>query len=158
MPDVYVDVYEFPDGTQVHFKDDRVDNLPKPMVYKGTLGTGGTITALPVDGSADIGDTYKVITAGTYAGTAADVGDVFICQTKTLSANTWDLIPSGDEPAQTASEVDYANGTSGLAATNVQDAIDEVDGNMKSTAEADALYHLGFYLDSNGGLCQVNSI
>ena len=97
MPDVYVDVFEFPDGTQVHFKDDRVDNLPKPMVYKGTLGTGGTITTLPVDGSATVGDTYKVITAGTYAEVDADIGDMFVCQTKTSSTNTWDHVPSGDD-------------------------------------------------------------
>lgn len=28
-------------------------------------------------------------------------------------------------------------------------------GKMTSTAEADAQYHLGFYLDTNGDLCQV---
>jgi hypothetical protein len=38
------------------------------MVFKGSLGTGGTITTLPVDGSAKVGDTYKVITDGTYNG------------------------------------------------------------------------------------------
>lgn len=31
-----------------------------------------------------------------------------------------------------------------------------VTGKMKSTAEADAMYHLGFYLDENGDLCQVD--
>lgn len=31
-----------------------------------------------------------------------------------------------------------------------------VTGKMKSTAEADAAYHLGFYLDENGDLCQVD--
>ena len=29
---------------------------------------------------------------------------------------------------------------------------------MEDTTSAGALYHLGFYLDDNGGLCQVNSI
>ena len=67
------------------------------MVFRGSLGTGGTITSLPADGSAAVGDTYKVITAGTYDGKAAKVGDTFICLTKTSSANTWELIPSGDE-------------------------------------------------------------
>ena len=76
----------------------KVENLPSPMVYKGQLGTGGVISVLPVDGSADVGDTYKVITAGTYAGVSADVGDMFTCLTKTSSANTWDYFPSGDEP------------------------------------------------------------
>ena len=82
-----------------------IDNLPEPMVFKGSLGTGGTIIALPVNGSASIGDTYKVITAGTYASKAAKVGDTFICLTKTSSANTWELIPSGDEPSGTVTSV-----------------------------------------------------
>lgn len=32
----------------------------------------------------------------------------------------------------------------------------EIYGKMTSTAEADAKYHLGFYLDANGDLCQVD--
>lgn len=79
--------------------------LPDPMVFRGSLGTGGTITILPVDGSATIGDTYKVITDGTYAGQTAKIGDTFICLTKTLSANTWVHIPSGDEPSGTVTSV-----------------------------------------------------
>ena len=82
-----------------------IDNLPEPMVFKGSLGTGGTITALPVNGTASIGDTYKVITAGTYAGQTAKIGDTFICDSKTSSANTWTLIPSGDEPSGTVTSV-----------------------------------------------------
>ncbi len=82
-----------------------IDNLPDPMVFKGSLGTGGTITALPTNGTASVGDTYKVITAGTYANKAAKVGDTFICLTKTSSANTWELIPSGDEPSGTVTSV-----------------------------------------------------
>jgi len=74
-----------------------IDNLPNPMVLKGSLGTTGTITQLPTDGSANIGDTYKVITAGTYAGTVAKIGDFFSCLTKTSSVNTWEYFPSGDE-------------------------------------------------------------
>lgn len=90
-----------------------IDNLPEPMVFKGSLGTGGTITALPVDGTATIGDTYKVITAGTYAGKAAKIGDTFICLTKTSSANTWELIPSGDEPSGTVTSVATGVGLTG---------------------------------------------
>lgn len=82
-----------------------IDNLPEPMVFKGSLGTGGTVTTLPVDGSATIGDTYKVITAGTYVSQTAKVGDTFICDSKTSSANTWVLIPSGDEPSGTVTSV-----------------------------------------------------
>ena len=87
------------------FVKTAIDNLPDPMVFKGSLGTGGTITALPVDGSANIGDTYKVITDGTYASKAAKVGDTFICLTKTSNANTWELIPSGDDAGGTVTSV-----------------------------------------------------
>ena len=147
------DMIDWPDGTRTILRDNRVDNLPDPMVYRGTLGTGGTITTLPVDGSAAIGDTYKVITAGTYAGQEADVGDMFICHTKTSSANTWDYVPSGDDPPQTASETSYANGTSGLAATNVQDAIDEVVANdlkVKTITTSNRYY--GFITDAADGV------
>lgn len=87
-----------------------IQSLPEPMVFRGSLGQGGTITSLPVNGSADVGDTYKVITAGTYASQVAKVGDTFICLTKTSSANTWELIPSGDEPSGTVTSVGVSNG------------------------------------------------
>ena len=89
---------------------DAISGLPDAMVFKGSLGTGGTITSLPTNGSASIGDTYKVITAGTYASKAADVGDTFVCLTKTSTANTWEIIPSGDEPSGTVTSVGISNG------------------------------------------------
>ena len=58
--------------------------------------------------------------------------------------------------SSSADDVSYDNTSSGLQSTNVQDAIDEVEANIEDTDNP--LYHLGFYLDSNGGLCQVNSI
>lgn len=87
------------------YVDKAIEDLPEPMVFRGSLGTGGTITSLPVDGSAAVGDTYKVITAGTYDSKTAKVGDTFICLTKTSSANTWELIPSGDEPSGTVTSI-----------------------------------------------------
>ena len=76
--------------------DGRIDNLPEPMVFKGTLGVGGTIQTLPTASASNEGWTYKVITAGTYAGTTAKVGDVF-----TSDGSSWVLIPSGDEDSDT---------------------------------------------------------
>jgi hypothetical protein len=46
------------------------------MVFKGTLGTGGTVTALPTTFSA--GFTFRIITAGTYSGIVCEVGDLII--------------------------------------------------------------------------------
>lgn len=46
------------------------------MVFKGTIGTGGTVTALPT--TYKTGWTYRVITAGTYAGQKCEIGDLII--------------------------------------------------------------------------------
>lgn len=47
------------------------------MIYRGTLGTDGTVTKVPANGYK-VGWTYKVITAGTYAGIKCEVGDMLI--------------------------------------------------------------------------------
>lgn len=82
-----------------------IESLPEPMIFKGTVGRGGTITTLPTNGSANIGDTYKVMLDGTYADIEAKVGDTFICVSKTETSNTWEIIPSGDEPRGTVTSV-----------------------------------------------------
>lgn len=77
-----------------------ISALPEPMIFKGSLGTGGTITSLPAAASTNEGFTYKVITAGTYASIAAKIGDTFISD-----GTKWVLIPSGDEPSGTVTSV-----------------------------------------------------
>lgn len=60
--------------------DESIKNVvqtSEAMIFKGTLGTGGTVTSLPTTHSA--GDTYKVVTAGIYAGKNCNVGDLIIC-------------------------------------------------------------------------------
>ena len=47
------------------------------MIFKGTLGIDGTVSAVPTSGYT-VGDTYRVISAGTYAGQACEVGDLLI--------------------------------------------------------------------------------
>lgn len=82
-------------GSSLKNITDKIDSsiaANDAMHYMGTLGATAqkpTITALPT--TARTGDAYKVITAGTYASTAAEVGDLFIY------SGTWTLIPSGDD-------------------------------------------------------------
>ena len=86
--------------------NDAIIALPSPMVFKGSLGTGGTITELPTASASNEGYTYKVITAGTYAGQSAGVGDLFICgKPDGSSSYSWILIPAGDEPEGTVTSV-----------------------------------------------------
>jgi hypothetical protein len=70
------------------------------MLFKGSLGTGGTITSLPAAASSNNGFTYKVITEGIYANQSAKVGDLFIS-----NGSGWILIPSGDEPSGTVTSI-----------------------------------------------------
>ena len=89
-----------------------INNLPEPMIFKGTLGTGGTITTLPTAASSNEGYTYKVITAGTYASQAAKVGDVFVsAKPEGASAYSWILIPAGDEITSDTWRAIKVNGT-----------------------------------------------
>lgn len=94
------------------YVDTAIGNLPEPMVFKGSLGTGGTITVLPTAEASNEGHTYKVIKDGTYAGQAAKIGDTFIS-----TGSRWELIPSGDEPSGTVTSITL-NATSPIAIDN----------------------------------------
>ena len=92
------------------------------MIYKGTIGSSGaTITALP--DTHTVGWTYKVITAGTYAGAKCEVGDMIVCLTSGTTANNshWTVIQSNIDGAVVgpASSVDARvavfSGTTGKA-------------------------------------------
>ncbi len=86
-----------------------IDNLPEPMIFKGSVGTGGTITwaNLPAAATSNEGHTYKVITAHTAetGKPAAAVGDTIIS-----NGSEWTVIPSGDEPSGTVTSVGITNG------------------------------------------------
>lgn len=84
----------------VHDLYEQIENLPSPMVFKGSLGTGGTITSLPTASTDNEGYTYKVITAGTYASQVAKIGDMFISD-----GSNWIYIPSADEPSGTVTSI-----------------------------------------------------
>ena len=103
IPTVPTDVSAFTNDANYAtetYVNTAIQNLPEPMIFKGSLGTGGTITSLPAASSSNEGYTYKVITDGTYASQAAKVGDTFISD-----GSAWVLIPSGDEPSGTVTSV-----------------------------------------------------
>lgn len=77
---------------------DAIAELPSPMVFKGSLGTDGTITTLPNAVKANTGFTYKVITDSTYSGQKAKAGDMFISD-----GSKWIYIPSADEEGSVTS-------------------------------------------------------
>ena len=76
-----------------------ISNLPEPMVFKGTVGTSGTVewANLPSPASSgsgkNIGWTYKVITDHDTA-PVCEAGDVIVSD-----GTNWVVIPAGDEPS-----------------------------------------------------------
>ena len=86
------------------------------MVFKGTIGTGGTAgTTLPTS-NVRVGDTYKIVTAGTYASQPAKVGDLFIA---TATTPTWSYVPSGDD-----TDVTQVTAGAGLNTTSADTSTD----------------------------------
>ena len=92
--------------------DTKINNLPEPMIFKGSLGVGGTIQDLPQASASNKGFTYKVITAGTYQGVTAEVGDTVISD-----GTAWILIPSGDEPSGTVTNVAVSSADGSVTVT-----------------------------------------
>lgn len=65
-----------------------VAGVTNALVFKGTLGTDGTVEELP--DTPKVGDVYIVSTAGSYGGAVCEVGDMLVC-TKAKE---------GEEPAE----------------------------------------------------------
>ena len=90
------------------------------MIYKGTIGSSGaTTTTLPAIHTT--GWTYKVITAGTYAGVTCEVGDMIICLADGTTANNadWSVVQTNIDGAVTGpssavgDRIAVFNGTTG---------------------------------------------
>ena len=76
------------------------------MVFKGTLGAGGTETTLPTSGYS-AGWTYRVVKAGTYAGQVCEVGDLVIAVkdfNTSTSNDDWTVAQTNIDGAVTATE------------------------------------------------------
>lgn len=91
------------------------------MVFKGTLGTGGTISTLPTTGYK-VGWTYRVITAGTYASKVCEIGDMIVCIKKYVSPGSdddWTVIQNNLDgavigpPSSVENRIATYSGTSG---------------------------------------------
>lgn len=54
-----------------------VSALAGGVIFKGTIGTGGTVAELPSPHST--GWMYKVVASGVYAGQSCEIGDMIIC-------------------------------------------------------------------------------
>lgn len=104
-----------------------IANVSSPLVYKGTLGTGGTISTLPAASASNNGFAYVVITAGTYQGVVCAVGDVIAS-----NGTAWNIIPQ----ANSAETLPITTGS----AVNTKEYIDDKTTLVKSAS--DSLIHI----------------
>lgn len=111
-----------------------INALPSSVVYRGQLDVSAGNAALP--SSPVNGDLYVIAVAGTItvssaggapAATAVNVGEQIIYNG---DESRWDLIAQVTQ----AASISYSNTSSGLTASDVQSAIDEVEGRLQ-TAE-----------------------
>lgn len=88
----------------------QINALPSPMIFKGTVGSNGTVewSNLPSAAAANEGFTYKVITAHSGSDPVCAVGDTIIS-----NGSSWIVIPSGDEPVGTVTNVATGTGLTG---------------------------------------------
>lgn len=78
-PETTADQVKTADGSNVDAKIKALEAAFASGVRPcGTVGTGGTVEALPAD-SYKLGDLYVVKTGGTYAGQVCEPGDLILC-------------------------------------------------------------------------------
>ena len=92
---------------------DAVLQASDAMRFKGTIGAAAqspTVTSLPA--SHSVGDTYKVVTAGSYAGVSCEIGDMLICLTDGTTANNahWTVV-QGNLDGTVTGPVNATNGS-----------------------------------------------
>jgi len=97
------------DAATKDYVDNSISALPTPMVFKGTVGASGTVewSVLPAASSSNEGFTYKVITDHA-TDPICEVGDTIVS-----NGSAWVVIPSGDEPAGTVTNIATGAGLTG---------------------------------------------
>lgn len=127
-----------------------VDNLlgaNDAMVFKGTIGTGGTVTSLPTTHSA--GWAYRVITAATFAGKVCEIGDLLIAiidrSGSSNSNDDWTVVQTNLDGAvvgpasSTTNALAVFNGTTGKLIQNSSFVPTTVGGNLINLANPSAI-------------------
>jgi hypothetical protein len=105
---------------------DNILTINDALIFKGVLGTDtGMISSLPpnnIDSSYKQGWTYKVGTAGIYAGQDCEVGDTIYCTADGTTANNanWTIIQTNIDgtvigPSESTGGVAVFTGTTGKA-------------------------------------------
>lgn len=113
------------------------------FVFKGTIGTGGTPGTLPTTGYS-AGWTYRVVTAGTYAGNVCEVGDLIIAikdyDETTASNNDWTVAQTNLDGAVTSSATSTTDGQivvfDGTSGREIKNSTKNIETSLTSSSDA----------------------
>jgi hypothetical protein len=122
------------------YVDNAVTNgfsLNDAMVFKGTIGAGGTPGTLPT-GTISAGWTYRVVATGTYAGVVCEIGDLIIGVADAAGNvnSTWTVAQTNIDGAvvgpasSTTNALAVFNGTTGKLIQNSSFVPTTVGGNL----------------------------
>ena len=134
------------------FVTGALSGLVGPMRFIGTLGTGGTATDLASASANNKGYTYKVITAGTYQDAVVKVGDLVIS-----NGSSWIVVPSGDEPSGTVTNIATGDGLTGGPITSTGTISHADTSTQASILAADNKYISGIILDDFGHITELTA-
>lgn len=117
------------------------------MVFKGTIDSNSDIPA-----THNAGWTYKITTAGTYAGMTCEVGDLLICITDGTSANNahWTVVQTNIDGAVTGP-------TTGTVQENTLAVFSNISGRVIKKAPGAGSSSKPIYIDSNGVAKEISS-
>lgn len=138
-------------GAVKTYVDSSIAALPEPMIFKGTVGTGGTITSLPAAAASNEGFTYKVI-SNLSTPVIAKIGDTVIS-----NGSAWTVIPSGDEPGGTVTNVATGTGLTGGPITSTGTISHADTSSQSSVSNSGRTYIQSVTLDGMGHVTGLTS-
>lgn len=94
---------KFPTAKAVKDYADGLLAANDAMLFKGTVGTGGTYTIANFNSlvAYNVGWTFKVITAGTIKGQVCEIGDMLIAKSSTGTDGDWAVVQANIDGAVT---------------------------------------------------------
>lgn len=110
------------------------------MIFKGTIGTGGTVSSLPTPHEA--GWTYRVVTAGNYAGQKCEIGDLVICITDSSTASNthWTVAQTNIDGAVIRDVTTNVGSSTKPVYVNSSGVVKAVTYELNATVPADAKF------------------
>lgn len=138
---------------------EQLENLENLSVTVSTLPAGSSATASYADGVLTLGIPKGDTGATGPTGPQGPAATVEVGTVTTLPAGSSATVTNSGSSQAAVFNFGIPKGDTGEVSQvefdELSDSVEDLRTALRSGAEADAEWHLGFYLDENGDLCQV---